>query len=84
FAGPWQAGQLCLIPATNFYEPNYESGKAVRWRVGLKDDEPFAIAGLWRAWPDGALSFAYFGARDRRFRRNVITCFGRKMIAGFG
>jgi len=27
---------------------------------------------------------AYFGARDQRFRGNVITCFGGKLIAGFG
>ncbi len=29
-------------------------------------------------------TIAYFGARDQRFRRNVITCFGGKLIAGFG
>jgi putative SOS response-associated peptidase YedK len=60
FSGAWRAGQLCLIPCTAFYEPNYESGKAVRWRIGMADGKPFAIAGLWRAWnePDGtALSF---------------------------
>lgn len=57
FANYWRAGQLCLIPATAFYEPNYESGKAVRWKIGLAGWEPFAIAGLWRSWPDGAVSF---------------------------
>ncbi|CAG9172335.1 SOS response-associated peptidase family protein [Cupriavidus respiraculi] len=57
FAKYWKAGQLCLIPATAFYEPNYESGKAVRWKIGLAGWEPFAIAGLWRSWPDGAVSF---------------------------
>jgi putative SOS response-associated peptidase YedK len=45
------------LPATGFYEPNWETGKAVRWRIGLPDGEPFAIAGLWRTWPDGAVSF---------------------------
>lgn len=57
FAKHWKSGQLCLIPATCFYEPNWETGKAVRWRIGLPGGEPFAIAGLWRAWPDGAVSF---------------------------
>lgn len=57
FSKHWKAGQLCLIPATGFYEPNWETGKAVRWRIGLPGGEPFAIAGLWRAWPDGAVSF---------------------------
>ncbi|MGO4332925.1 SOS response-associated peptidase [Cupriavidus sp. 2TAF22] len=57
FAKHWKAGQLCLIPATSFYEPNWETGKAVRWRISMADGEPFAIAGLWRTWPDGAISF---------------------------
>jgi putative SOS response-associated peptidase YedK len=60
FSGAWKAGQLCLIPCTVFYEPNYETGKAVRWRIGMADGQPFAIAGLWRAWnePEGVtLSF---------------------------
>ncbi|WP_416048922.1 SOS response-associated peptidase [Cupriavidus basilensis] len=58
FSGPWKKGQLCLVPATGFYEPNYEAGpKSVRWKIWLKDDPEFAIAGLWRDWPDGALSF---------------------------
>lgn len=29
----------------------------MRWRVGPHGGEPFALAGLWRAWPDGAVSF---------------------------
>src|SRR5262249_37177198 len=57
FARHWKAGQLALIPATAFYEPNWETGKAVRWKIGLPGWGPFAIAGLWRAWPDGAVSF---------------------------
>jgi putative SOS response-associated peptidase YedK len=60
FCGAWRAGQLCLIPCNAFYETNYESGKAVHWRIAMADGQPFAIAGLWRAWnePDGvALSF---------------------------
>ncbi len=61
FSGAWKRLQLCLIPCEAFYEPNYESGKAVRWRINMASDEPFAIAGLWREWDDGdegkALSF---------------------------
>lgn len=61
FSGAWRAGQLCLIPCTAFYEPNYESGKAVRWRISMADGQPFAIAGLWRVWNEfegTAFSFA--------------------------
>lgn len=50
FSGPWKGLQLCLIPCARFYEPNYETGKPVRWRIGLASGEPLAIAGLWRAW----------------------------------
>jgi putative SOS response-associated peptidase YedK len=60
FSGAWKKLQLCLIPCASFYEPNWETGKAVRWQIGMPDRKPFAIAGLWRAWeePEGvALSF---------------------------
>lgn len=57
FAPHWRACQFALLPATAFFEPNWESGKAVRWKIGLPGGEPFAIAGLWRTWPDGAVSF---------------------------
>lgn len=55
FSGAWKKQQLCLIPCEAFYEPNYESGKAVRWRIDMADESPFAIAGLWREWdePEG-------------------------------
>ncbi|WP_309491375.1 SOS response-associated peptidase [Trinickia mobilis] len=55
FSGAWKKQQLCLIPCDAFYEPNYETGKAVRWRIGMASCDPFAIAGLWRAWdePEG-------------------------------
>lgn len=55
FSGAWKKQQLALIPCEAFYEPNYETGKAVRWRIGMADGSPFAIAGLWREWdePEG-------------------------------
>ncbi|QWE97975.1 MULTISPECIES: SOS response-associated peptidase [unclassified Cupriavidus] len=57
FASHWRACQFALIPATAFFEPNWETGKAVRWKISVPGGEPFAIAGLWRKWPDGAVSF---------------------------
>ncbi|OBR53132.1 SOS response-associated peptidase [Paraburkholderia tropica] len=53
FSGAWKHQQLCLVPCNAFYEPNYESGKAVRWRINMANGEPFAIAGLWRDWNEG-------------------------------
>ena len=54
FSGAWNRLQFCLIPCESFYEPNYETGKPVRWRIGMASSEPFAIAGLWRAWVEVA------------------------------
>lgn len=64
FARFWKAGQLALIPAHAFYEYAYPEdgtperpGKPVRWRLWLPETPAFAIAGLWRAWPDQTYSF---------------------------
>ena len=51
YRSAWAKQQLCLIPCEAFFEPNYESGKHVRFRIGMASGEPFAVAGLWRAWP---------------------------------
>jgi putative SOS response-associated peptidase YedK len=61
FSGAWHRLQTCLIPCVTFFEPNYASGKAVRWRIGVASGEPFAIAGLWREWtePEGAPSLSF-------------------------
>lgn len=40
----WVAGQLCLVPTTGFFEPDYETGHAARWRIGMADGGPFAAA----------------------------------------
>lgn len=50
FSGAWKRSQLCLVPMTAFYEPSYESGKAVRWGISMRDQSMFAVAGLWREW----------------------------------
>lgn len=55
FRQAWHAGRRCIVPAECFYEPNWESGKAVRWRIGQAGDVPMGIAGIHAAWrhPDG-------------------------------
>ncbi|POZ61809.1 SOS response-associated peptidase [Chromobacterium alticapitis] len=57
----WRNCQLCLVPMRAFFEPCYESGRAVRTRIGLADGAPFAVAGLWREWreADGSISAAF-------------------------
>lgn len=55
FKSAWAKGRRCVIPAEAIYEPNYESGKAERWRISLPDGEPMGIAGIYEKWigPDG-------------------------------
>ncbi|GHD81819.1 hypothetical protein GCM10011419_28410 [Vogesella fluminis] len=57
----WHLSQLCLIPMQAFYEPCYETGKAVRTRIRLASGEPFAVAGMWRGWQeqDGSTSYSF-------------------------
>ncbi len=61
FRQPWAAGQRCIIPAEAVYEPCYESGKAVRWRVSQDGEVPMGIAGLYRRWrnPQGGELFTF-------------------------
>lgn len=47
---PWRKGQVCLALADAIFEPSYESGRAVRWRISRKDEQPMAVAGLWDTW----------------------------------
>ena len=59
FRSAWRRKQFCIIPAANFFEPNYETGKPVRWRIECADGGPVAIAGIWEYRPaDQLLSFS--------------------------
>lgn len=50
FRQAWSRRQWCLVPMECFYEPNYESGRSVRWRIERRDHAPFLVAGLWDRW----------------------------------
>jgi len=50
FRSAWAKGQFALVLVEAFFEPNYETGKAVRWRIEAADQIPFAIAALWDRW----------------------------------
>jgi putative SOS response-associated peptidase YedK len=45
----------CLIVADGFYEWKQGNGQKTPMYITMKDDEPFAFAGLWDTWksPDG-------------------------------
>jgi len=46
----------------SFYEPNWETGKAVRWRIKRADAEPVAVASIWERFIDketGEIIFSF-------------------------
>lgn len=61
FAPAWRRLQLCAVPMAWFYEPCYESGRAVRHAIGMQDESLFYVAGLWRDWPeaDGSVASSF-------------------------
>ena len=51
----------CLVPADGFYEWQGTPGHKQPWHIGMADDGPFAMAGLWECWraPEGAMLESY-------------------------
>jgi putative SOS response-associated peptidase YedK len=42
----------CLVPVNSFFEWSGPAGHKIKWRIGLKDEALFALAGLWEWWKD--------------------------------
>jgi putative SOS response-associated peptidase YedK len=40
----------CLIPADGFYEWQQLAGRKQPWHIGMADDRPFALGGVWEYW----------------------------------
>jgi putative SOS response-associated peptidase YedK len=61
YSGAWKRSSLCLLPMHAFYEPNWETGEHIRYRIEMADKSPFAVAGLYRQWEeaDGQASFSF-------------------------
>lgn len=61
FKESWAKGWRCIVPAEWIYEPGYESGMAVRYRVQQANAEPMGIAGIYRRWvdADGVLRWTF-------------------------
>ncbi|WP_227815035.1 SOS response-associated peptidase [Nitrogeniibacter aestuarii] len=61
FRNAWHKGHLCIVPANAIYEPCYETGKAVWWRIERADGLPMALAGLWerKQWGDDGPSWSF-------------------------
>jgi putative SOS response-associated peptidase YedK len=44
--------QRCLVPVNAFFEWSGEKGQRLKWRITLRDEPLFALAGLWEWWQD--------------------------------
>ncbi|WP_047536682.1 SOS response-associated peptidase [Methylotenera versatilis] len=43
----WKERRFGLVLMESFYEPSWETGKAVRWRIRRSDGQPSAAASIW-------------------------------------
>jgi len=50
FRDAWRRAQRCIVPAEAIFEPCWETGRAVRWRIGQQGAVPFGIAGIYAKW----------------------------------
>jgi hypothetical protein len=46
----WRQRRFGIVLLDHFFEPNYVTGKAQRWRIALASQEPFGIASIWDTW----------------------------------
>ena len=42
----------CLVPVNAFFEWSGDKGHRLKWRIALRDEPLFALAGLWEWWQD--------------------------------
>ncbi|MBW3512159.1 SOS response-associated peptidase family protein [Janthinobacterium sp. NKUCC06_STL] len=78
YSKAWREGQLCLVPMVRFFEPNWETGVHVRWAIGMRDQAPFAVAGLWRAKED-----KNSGTLTHSFTQLTINADGHRVMDHF-
>ena len=52
FKSPWARGQRCLIPAIDYDEPYWGTGKNIWWRFARRDGTAWTLGGLWSEWVD--------------------------------
>ena len=47
YRSAWKERRFGLVIMESFYEPSWETGKAVRWRIRRRDGQPIAVASIW-------------------------------------
>ncbi len=73
----WSRGQRCIVPSEHIYEPNWEMGKAVRWRISQPMDVPMGIAGIYWTWVDPA------GKAHHTFAMLTVNADGHPVMSRF-
>jgi putative SOS response-associated peptidase YedK len=48
----WRKRQFAIALLDDFFELNWETGKAVRWRIRRTDGQPMGVASIWDRWLD--------------------------------
>jgi putative SOS response-associated peptidase YedK len=64
----------CLVPVNAFFEWNGEKGHRLKWRIALRDEPLFALAGLWEWWQDR-------GGGEGVNSYTIVTCAANAAIA---
>jgi len=61
FRDAWRKSLRCIVPTESVFEPCYETGSCVRWRIWQEGDIPLGIAGLYSQWqsPEGERKFTF-------------------------
>ena len=62
----------CLVISDGFYEWQKKSDKKTPYRIILKNEEPFAMAGIWDHWGEGENEFFSFA---------IITTSANKLVS---
>ena len=66
----------CLVPVNAFFEWSGDKGQRIKWRLSVRDEPLFALAGLWEWWRDPATADA-----DGVETYTIITCAANAAIA---
>ena len=53
FRNAFKKRQFAIIPAEAIFEPSYETGKPVRWKISHADGEGLGVAGIWEYRSNG-------------------------------
>lgn len=78
YRSAWRERRFGLAIMESFYEPCWETGKAVRWKIKRTDAEPIAVASIWERFVDketGEILFSFSMLTINADRHEVMKHF---------